>query len=109
MQYSWHGNIRELKYVMERACILCPGNSITPEYLPSELMLNAKSFFSSHTLHPSSSQSHDLKQAQTEHTLSREKILGILEKTDGNKAKSARLLGISRSTLYRKILEFDIE
>ena len=39
----------------------------------------------------------------------KESILAMLEKTDWNKAKAARLLGVSRATLYTKLLKYSIE
>jgi DNA-binding NtrC family response regulator len=121
MRYPWHGNIRELKYVMERATILCPGGMITPAYLPSELS-NLAGFAGE----IAQDQHIDLNRSASESTTGsvplarpvskladsdseREKILRILRETDGNKAKSARILGISRSTLYRKLHDLGMD
>lgn len=102
-QYSWPGNIRELEHVMERACVLSQGTTISTENLPMEIV----------------HQSHDLpsqppppiiedKVADNEQDAT-QKILESLKKAGGNKAKTARILKIDRSTLYRKMRELHID
>ena len=88
MDYAWPGNVRELEHSMERAAVLCRGQIITRDVLPPELK-------ESITVKRSTSQP-----ATTEEP---EQILKALDKTDWNKAKAARLLHISRNTLYRKM------
>jgi len=92
LDYDWPGNIRELKHVIEHAFILCQHSVITSEDLPAELKTC------------SSSQKPNATAAEEE----KELILKILKKTDWNKAKTARFMKMSRSTLYRKIEEYDI-
>jgi len=91
MGYSWPGNVRELKHAIEHAFVLCRDRTITVDHLPSEI----KEFFK--TQRPVSK-----KNAANEP----QEILRALNKTDWNKAKAARLLGISRRTIYRKIAEY---
>ena len=50
-----------------------------------------------------------MSRVSAEPSSEKESILTILEKTDWNKAKTARLLGVSRATLYSKLLKYDIE
>jgi two-component system response regulator HydG len=85
--YNWPGNVRELKHVLEHAFVKCRGNTITLEDLPPEIgeITTAKA----QTL-PKTFSSQELKEA--------------LNRTDWNKAKAARLLGISRPTLYRLLV-----
>ncbi|SHJ35652.1 PAS domain S-box-containing protein [Malonomonas rubra DSM 5091] len=92
MAYDWPGNIRELEHCIEHAFILCRGTRVEASHLPAELTLV------SHEKIPSASSSVDA-----------EAIRSALSKTGGNKAKAARLLGISRRTIYRKIDEFGID
>lgn len=91
-EYSWKGNIRELKNAMERAVILVNGNEIMPEDLPYEIQKQANG------------SANELSLAAVE----KQHIEKILKHTTGNKAKAARLLGIGLATLYRKIEEYHI-
>ena len=92
MNYSWPGNVRELEHVMEHAFVLCHGLTITMHHLPADM----RHYRQIGATPPSSNQ-------QVETLTGREDILDALNKTGGNKAKAARLLGISRQTIYRKI------
>ena len=94
MDYSWPGNIRELEHTLEHACILCHQNTITLEHLPIDM----RDFIDTHSFTPG-----DLKLDEPE------VIIQALEKTAWNKARAARLLGISRQTIYRKIDEYKIK
>lgn len=91
--YSWKGNIRELKNVLERAVILAEHNELTPEDLPLEIMLNSGDVTAS---------SFELSEVEKRH------IQKVLFYTKGNKAEAARLLNIGIATLYRKIDEYKI-
>ena len=92
--YSWPGNIRELKNVIERALIVCD-EEITPNDLPIDIRLNN---------HPNSTEP-DFDLA----TVERNHIAKILEYTKGNKTETARLLKIGLATLYRKIETYNIK
>jgi two-component system response regulator HydG len=86
--YPWPGNVRELEHAIEHGFVLCHSRFITLDHLPPEIK----------TYHE------NLKPAIEEHPATRiEDILRALEKTSGNKAKAARLLGISRRTIYRHL------
>jgi DNA-binding NtrC family response regulator len=87
--YSWPGNIRQLKHVLEYAFIVCKSDLIQMQHLP-ESILRTKN----QPTHTPDSQLEII----TEH-----KIREALEKTGGNKARAAKLLGISRQTIYRKL------
>ncbi len=91
-QYNWKGNIRELKNVIERAAILTDGSEILPEHLPYEIQQQ------------NAANPHELSLAAIE----KQHIQKILQYTDGNKAKAARLLEIGLATLYRKMEEYSI-
>jgi PAS domain S-box-containing protein len=89
MIYPWQGNVRELQHAIEHAFVVCNSPTITLEHLPAEI----KDFSPQEPPAPadrlkiSSLQSSDILQA--------------LMKAGWNKAKAARLLGISRPTLYQ--------
>ena len=87
MEYSWPGNIRELENSLEHAFILCRNDTITVEHLPAHL----KGF-----------------SMETEGDDFGRCILEALKKSRWNKTEAARLLGISRQSLYRKMKKYHI-
>jgi transcriptional regulator of acetoin/glycerol metabolism len=92
MNYHWPGNVRELEHALEHAFVLCRGDRIEIEHMPWEIRE-----YSSLQSPPQELPTSD--EAET--------IRRVLQQTDGNKAKTARLLGMSRRTLYRKIKKYD--
>lgn len=94
ISYSWQGNIRELKNIVERAAILAEGATITPELLPAEFHHDSSSSGISSTS--------SLREVERNH------IQRVLKFVQGNKTKAAEILGIGSSTLYRKIEEYDL-
>lgn len=91
LNYSWPGNVRELEHSIEHAFVLCHDSVIALQHIPVEIRQYSTSKKS-------------IPQRRTVHAP--EDILAVLDKTDWNKAKAARLLGIDRSTLYRKIRRY---
>ena len=89
MDYKWPGNIRELENVLEHAFVVCKKTVITVEDLPDE--------FREIESVPSVGESSEYNT-----------ILQALKKTHWNKTHAAKLLGISRRTIYNKIKEFNI-
>ncbi len=98
MSYSWPGNIREIRNVMERAVILANGRPIGRADLPLELCKAAVS----ESFKEIAASSADL----TLSDLEREHIMNTLRRLDGNKSLAARRLGISRSTLNEKLKRY---
>ncbi|WP_434510227.1 sigma-54-dependent Fis family transcriptional regulator [Desulfitobacterium sp. AusDCA] len=92
--YNWPGNIRELENFLYSMVALSKGPVLTAADLPRD-------FIQQLTV-PASSEGPLLSQ------LTKQAILQTLNKTDGKIAPAARLLGIGRSTLYRKLQEFNI-
>lgn len=94
--YKWPGNIRELRNLCERLSILLAGRIIEPENLPHEF---TNSLDSSHSAVefklPETGLQLDALEANMIHQ--------ALARTNGNRSKSARLLGISRDTLLYRI------
>ncbi|MDX1775987.1 MAG: sigma 54-interacting transcriptional regulator [Desulfobulbales bacterium] len=107
--HSWPGNIRELEHVIERAYVLCPGDTITTDHLPAELLTAEPS--------PQPLQDQPIPQTVQPQAITPEmkpeneveQIINALRRTAGNKARAARLLGVDRSTLYRKISNYNID
>jgi transcriptional regulator with PAS, ATPase and Fis domain len=104
-RYKWPGNVRELEHIVERACVLCSGLTITMANLPLELQIQE----SSDKKEDESIASFQAKINAEGPDNEEERILTTLKVTYGNKAQAARILGIDRSTLYRKIRQFDID
>jgi len=78
---------------MEHAFVLCGKNIITFEHLPSDLM---------------SAPGIELRSSDETHPVDSHAILEAPDKIDWNKAKAARLLGVDRVTLYRKIKRYNL-
>ena len=107
--YHWPGNVRELEHVIERAVVLCQGATITMKDLPLDLF-STEEINHPHLTHDFSAPlEQPAHQALYGEDKAAERILEVLSKCGGNKAKAARLLGIDRSTLYRKIREYNID
>ncbi len=95
MIHSWPGNVRELKNTLEHSFILCRRNIIGVDELPSDFLKNDET--DNYEIIPKKGES-----------IGENDIHDALKKTSGNKSHAARLLGISRRTIYRKIDEYDI-
>ncbi|MHC1743299.1 MAG: sigma 54-interacting transcriptional regulator [Syntrophobacteraceae bacterium] len=95
MNHPWPGNVRQLSHAIEHAFILCRSHIITLEHLPPDIEDDMEPEFH----RPSRNETADELEA----------ILAALEKASWNKAKAARLLNISRRTIYRKMEEYGIK
>jgi len=92
--YSWPGNIRELRNLCERLSILLAGRTIEPENLPLEFIRTGDTAKTTGFTLPETGLELDALEANLIHQ--------ALNRTQGNRSKSARLLGLSRDTLiYR--------
>jgi DNA-binding NtrC family response regulator len=97
-QYPWPGNVRQLRNVIERLVVMTdPAKDIEPADLPEEISLAAP---------PRGTVA--LRVGATLADAEREMIRATLAAQEGNRAQSAKILGIGRKTLYRKMEEYDI-
>ncbi len=94
--YKWPGNLREMLNVIKRSALLSQGDLILKEVLPAEI----KS--------PTSYQMSEKKSFSRKEN-ERELIINALNEVDNNKSKAAKLLNITRKTLYNKIKEYEID
>ncbi|MCA9653722.1 MAG: sigma 54-dependent Fis family transcriptional regulator [Myxococcales bacterium] len=101
-RYRWPGNVRELRNVVERALVLGDGPVLELDDLPPELVHAAPMVGATGSPGPAPL-SVDPAQIRTLAELEREAIEAALAATSGNKARAAALLGIDRTTLYRKL------
>jgi len=106
--YAWPGNIRELKNMMERAVLLCTGDTIGPEHLPPE-RLGAWSPSGSGSGPVPSPSSPPSMPAATERGLTatqeveRRRMIDALNVCAGNQSRAAKMLGISRRNFVSKL------
>jgi DNA-binding NtrC family response regulator len=98
--HRWPGNVRELEHTIERAVLLGKGSTIGVNDLPPQLsgadprkLPLAEAVARSFTLRD----------------LEREYIERVLENTGGNKSEAAKILGVDRTTLYRKLEEYKLK
>lgn len=94
--YHWPGNIRELRNAIERAVVICPGESISVLDLPEKILKTQNEI-----LHISIPIGSSVEEAE------KKLILETLASVGNNKAKAARILGVSRKTLHNKLHSFD--
>ena len=88
MQYPWPGNVRELEHAIERAVALANHEILSIEDLPPELT-------------GKKGDSEEISfEGETLEALKRERVLAALESTKGDKEQAARLLGVSKRTIY---------
>jgi transcriptional regulator with PAS, ATPase and Fis domain len=97
MGYGWPGNIRELMHVLEHAFVVCQSQTINMDNLPQEIRE-----------HLSIYHSHENRHSRKRTPLTREDIYSALENTGWNKVQAARILGVSRPSLYEKMKDYNI-
>ena len=88
-RYHWPGNIRELRNTVERMAILSPEDRITMDFVPLEIRT------------PAASRSSGLHEVRD--SAERDRIRHALEQTDWNVAGAARVLGIERTNLHKRM------
>lgn len=111
--YSWPGNVRQLKNTLERAVILSNNGKITINELPPEVVRPSAT--------PAQVYSAPLQPGTADYGVNaagapaplrdveRQQILAALEKTGWHRGKTAEMLGISPSTLYRRLRDYNLE
>mgnify|MGYP003332417009 CR=1 FL=1 len=95
--YHWPGNIRELKNVIQRAVLICPGKTLRAAHLPARFEFVDRKPSVSFEIGTSLSD------------MERDMIVHTLQFTHNNRLQAARLLGISRRTLYNKIARYNLD
>lgn len=96
LEYDWPGNVRQLENVMERAVALARGELIAPQDLPDRIRT-----------HVAVAADESLPDIITLEQQERQHINYVLRRVNGNKTKAARLLGVDRRTLYRKLARLE--
>src|SRR5438309_7863609 len=99
--YAWPGNVRQLESAIERAILLCEGDMITPDDLPSELQQESRGTSAGAFKLPPEGISFE----EVEKNL----ILQAMDQTDYNITKAAKLLGLTFRTLQYRLEKFGIK
>lgn len=110
--YSWPGNVRQLRNVIERMVVLADGDRLTIADIPDEITNVEATAPTVATIAPIPATSNTAPTEKHTNSLAdaeKNAILNALEKSGYNKTKAAERLGISRRTLHRKLKEWSIE
>jgi two-component system, NtrC family, response regulator AtoC len=97
IDYPWRGNVRELENIVERAVLMSPGPEIKLDALFLEQTADEE------IVNPLRQMTHSATEM-----VEREKIAVAMKKARGNRTQAARLLGISRATLYNKMRQYGL-
>ncbi|RII30721.1 MAG: sigma-54-dependent Fis family transcriptional regulator [Geobacter sp.] len=89
MRHNWPGNVRELEHIIEHAAILSRSDIVSVQELPLDFINSVRHEWPEETI----ARVQDQKMSYEE----------AIEKAGGNKTKAARMLGVSRCTIYRKL------
>lgn len=119
--YSWPGNVRQLRNCLERAILLSNEGRITPNELPPEVASSVNGAMPFMTL-PSASaassvgagsfaplESGGLTGSGSLRDVEKQQIIAALEQTGWHRGRAAEMLGISPSTLYRRLRDYNLE
>jgi PAS domain S-box-containing protein len=113
MSYHWPGNVRELKSTIESAAIWCQGPVIQVDDLAAEIFPGGASLAApSSAVNTSEPRTKDQEPNATwidPRQRKKQQLLQVLERTHGNRAATARELGVSRTTLYQWLKDLGIE
>jgi len=96
MEHSWPGNVRELKSAFEYCFVTCQEDLIQPHHLPPAIFQAKKSLL-------------EVKQTpKNNKEIKKKQLVEALEKAGGNQSEAARILGVSRVTVWNRIKRFNI-
>jgi two-component system, NtrC family, response regulator HydG len=98
MTYAWPGNIRQLINVIDYTFVVCPEGTILPEHLPISITRTA----------PAGPRAGVSRSNTADRTVNKEAVLQALKNAQGKKMAAARLLGVSRVTLWKWLKEYEI-
>jgi DNA-binding NtrC family response regulator len=105
MGYDWPGNVRELENAVERACTMSSGPVLQLGDLPTQLQQQGLAAMAKGVA-PGNGETPQVKSLAA---MEREAILEAIRTLNGDKLQAAKLLGIGKTTLYRKLKEYGIE
>jgi transcriptional regulator with PAS, ATPase and Fis domain len=95
VEYNWPGNVRELRNAIEYAFVLCPSGGIGINHLPVKITSGVKD-------------ADKPSQPLLRKTDRKEELVKTLRETDGNRSETARRLGVSRVTVWKRMKKYEI-
>ena len=108
--YAWPGNVRELRNCVERMVVMARGDRLTLNDVPADIRNAVASALSmGHATAPSTEPGQDTAPSLDIDANERNLVVRALKQTGGNRTEAARILGISRRTLHRKLHTYRIE
>jgi DNA-binding NtrC family response regulator len=108
LDYSWPGNVRQLESAIERAILLCEGDTITPRDLPQEVLAR-KTLAKAGERGPRSDKFEIPSEGINFENFERELILQAMDKSDWVIAKACKMLSMSYRTLQYRLDKFGIK
>ena len=107
--YDWIGNVRQLKNCLERAVLLSDDGKITNKELSPEVVSsNTNNVSVSYNQPQKIENSHNISATTNLKDIEKQQIINALEKTGWHRGNTAEILGISPSTLYRRLRQYDL-
>ena len=112
--YSWTGNVRQLRNCLERAALLADNGKITVKELPPEVVFRTEKAtvamnYGGNTAAESGASSFKISAPTNLRDSEKQQIINALERPGWHRGKTAELLGISASTLYRRLREYELD
>ena len=95
-EYDWPGNVRELRNAIEYAFVLCQSGGIGVNHLPHRIASDSADVREACNLDPACA-------------ADREQLIAVLRKAGGNQSKAARMLGVSRVTVWKRMKKLGID
>ena len=97
LAHPWPGNVRELRNAIEYAFVLCSGDWIGKEHLPPKIATGGRRTAANHAVGSISREEE------------RNNLIQTLRRVGGNQSEAARLLGVSRVTIWKRIKKYGID
>ncbi len=102
MRYSWPGNVRELRSSFEYAFVTCQGTAIEPEDLPPVILQDKPAVAKEQPVIPAP------RTELTGNERRKQELLDAMEQTGGNQTKAAKILGVSRVTVWNRMKRYGL-
>jgi DNA-binding NtrC family response regulator len=109
MAYAWPGNVRELKSALEYACVLAGEGVIQPEHLPPHILRPRAPAAAPNAVPASPAEAGAPAPRHMHPRDQRQELIDVLRQTGGNQSEAARILGVSRVTVWNRMKRYNID